>query len=211
MAYEMFRASRAVLDTVSDYARSRRMQHFSDRLHPTPSLRVLDLGGTPAVWRYIPARLRITIVNLSGATGADMASHHDLEFIEGDACDLPQLEDRSFDIVFSNSVIEHVGGEARQAAFAREVLRLGKSYWVQTPSKWFPIEAHTGMPLWWFYPKPTRQFFLDRWHATLPAWSESMAETRVLTRQHMQELFPESWLYVESIAGVPKSYAAYSP
>jgi hypothetical protein len=112
--------------------------------------------------------------------------------------------------VFSNSVIEHVGPEDRQAAFAREVRRLGRSYWVQTPCRWFPIEAHTAMPLWWFYPERTRCYFLKRWHNSLPAWSDAMAETRVLTRKRMKQLFPESQLYIEWIVGIPKSYAAYA-
>ena len=163
------------------------------------------------MWEHIDGRLNITIVNLPDQTGAEMPSHHDLRFVEGDACNLTDFEDGSFDLVFSNSVIEHVGDEQRQAAFAREVRRLGKSYWVQTPSKWFPIEAHTGMPFWWCYPEPVRRFFLQRWHTTLPAWSDFIAETRVLSRARMQELFPTARIYVESVVGIPKSYAAYSP
>ena len=171
---------------------------------------MLDLGGTPRVWRFVREPLSITIVNLPGATGAEMPSHHELRFVEADACELSEFEDQSFDLVFSNSVIEHVGGEQRQAAFAREVRRLGTAYWVQTPSKWFPIEAHTGMPLWWFYPERARRYFITRWHRKLPEWAEAMAATRVLTRQRMLELFPRCALYVESIGGIPKSYTAYS-
>ena len=185
------------------------MREFRDRMGLNSRLRVLDLGGTPSVWRFVREPLSITIVNLPGETGAGMHSHHQLSFVEGDACALSDFEDQSFDLVFSNSVIEHVGGEERQAEFAREVRRLGRSYWVQTPSKWFPIEAHTGMPLWWFYPERLRRYFIARWYRKLPDWSTSMAETRVLTRQRMLELFPRSRLYVESIGGVPKSYAAY--
>ncbi|MCI0670094.1 MAG: hypothetical protein L0Y64_06505 [Myxococcaceae bacterium] len=113
-------------------------------------------------------------------------------------------------MVFSNSVIEHVGDEARQTAFAKTVLRLGKRYWVQTPAKGFPVEAHTGMPFWWYYPESLRRWFVGRWHAKLPAWSDMIADTRVLTRNRMLELFPGSALYVESFAGIPKSYAVYS-
>jgi hypothetical protein len=82
---------------------------------------------------------------------------------------------------------------------------------VQTPSKWFPIEAHTGMPLWWFYPEHLRRYFITRWRHKLPDWSEAIAATRVLTRERMLELFPRSKLYVESVGGIPKSYSAYSP
>ena len=209
MAYMIFRSSRAAIRSFSNFNRAKRMSEFRTRMKLRSDLRILDLGGTPAVWTHISDRLNITIVNLPGETGAQMSSHHDLHFIEGDACSLTGFEDKSFDLVFSNSVIEHVGGEDRQAAFAREVQRLGKSYWVQTPSLWFPIEAHTGMPLWWWYPESVRRLFLKRWRATLPAWSDSMAETRVLSRARMRELFPGAGLYVESFAGIPKSYAAF--
>jgi hypothetical protein len=208
MAYEIFRASRFAQRMFSDYARVRRMQEFCRRTALHSSMRVLDLGGTPAVWQHVQPRCNITIVNLPGAAGAHIPSHHRLSFHEGDACNLPEFDDLSFDLVFSNSVIEHVGDETRQEAFAREVRRIGKSYWVQTPAKWFPIEAHTAMPLWWFYPEGLRKYFLRRWRVTLPAWSDSMAETRVLSRNRMQQLFPESEIYVEGFAGLPKSYAA---
>lgn len=210
MAYEIFNTSRALINQLSTFTRARRMKAFCERMRPRPGLRIVDLGGTPGLWQLIPERLHITIVNLPGARGMKVASHHALTFVEGDACSLPQFADHSFDLVFSNSVIEHVGDDARQAAFAREVRRLGASYWVQTPSPWFPIEAHTGMPLWWFYPAPLRERFLQRWHKTLPSWSDSMAATRVLTRKRVRQLFPDAKLYVEQLAGVPKSYAAYT-
>ena len=156
-------------------------------------------------------RLNITIVNLPGETGDKMPSHHKLRFVEGDACNLPYFKDNSFDLVFSNSVIEHVGPDEKQAAFAHEVRRLARSYWVQTPSIWFPIEAHTGMPLWWWYPDSVRHFFLNRWRAKLPAWSDFIAETRVLSRARVEELFPNAGIHVKSVAGIPKSYAAFYP
>ena len=58
-------------------------------------------------------------------------------FVSGDGCQLP-FADQSFEIVFSNSVIEHVGTPAQQRRFADEVRRVGKRYWVQTPTAGFP-------------------------------------------------------------------------
>lgn len=187
------------------------MKALQRRFSLRPGLRVLDMGGTPAVWSLVPERLNITIVNLPGQTGADMPTHHQIRFIEGDACELSQFGDRTFDLAFSNSVIEHVGDELRQECFAREARRLGKAYWIQTPAKWFPVEAHTGMPFWWCYPESVRRHFVRRWHRTLPAWSDTIGETRVLTLARMRELFPEARVYVERLAGIPKSYASYSP
>jgi hypothetical protein len=151
---------------------------------------------------------RLGVRACAPAAHADLPSH-DLTFLEGDACRVPSLSDRSFDLVFGNSVIEHVGAEARRAAFAAEVRRLGRTYWVQTPSMWFPIEAHTAMPFWWFHPRPLRESFVRRWHRALPAWADAVAETSVLTREELLALFPEASLYVESVLGIPKSYVAY--
>jgi SAM-dependent methyltransferase len=134
-----------------------------------------------------------------------------MRFVEGDACDLRAFADGEFDVVFSNSVIEHVGDTERQEAFARTVRRLGRRFWVQTPARWFPIEAHTGVPFWWFLPEASRNALLRRWHRKLPAWSDAMAGTRVLTRQRLAELFPGAQIFVESMIGIPKSYAAYTP
>lgn len=211
MAYGIFRASRSAIQAVSRRTRARRMRALQRRLPLRAGLRVLDMGGTPAVWSDVPQRLDITIVNLPGETGAEMPSHHSLHFIEADACDLSRFADRTFDLVFSNSVIEHVGDERRQEAFAREARRLGKAYWVQTPARWFPIEAHTGMPLWWWYPERVRHLFLRRWRRRLPAWADSMAQTRVLSLGRLRALFPEGQVYVERLAGIPKSYASFSP
>jgi hypothetical protein len=107
-------------------------------------------------------------------------------------------------------VIEHVGPPPKQAEFAREVIRLGRSYWVQTPSKWFPIEVHSGMPFYWFYPEWLRAALFRNWRKRLPAWWASyMDATRVLSRHRMSELFPNGRTRVDYFFGFPKSYVSY--
>jgi hypothetical protein len=170
---------------------------------------VLDLGGQPMIWDSVPTQLELTILNRPGVARKNAASLHKIRYVEGDACKVEGLEEQSFDCIFSNSVIEHVGGPYRQAEFAREVRRLGKSYWVQTPSKWFPIEAHCGMPFWWFYPAKLRNYFISRWRQNLPVWTEMVAETTVLTKADLRRLFPEATILVERFLGIPKSYVAY--
>jgi hypothetical protein len=135
----------------------------------------------------VPVPLDITILNLPGGVqsfelNAARTSIHTFHYVEGDACNVHQFADRSFDVAFSNSVIEHVGPQEKQEAFAREVLRLGKSYWVQTPSAWFPIEAHSGLRFYWFYPERLRGWLLRRSQRKLPTWwTDYVAELRVLS------------------------------
>jgi hypothetical protein len=170
---------------------------------------ILDLGGQPMIWDSVPHLLHLTILNLPGIAMRQKKSHHQIEYVEGDACEVVQFKGRSFDLIFSNSVIEHVGPAEKQAAFAREVRRLGRSYWVQTPSKWFPIEAHCGMPFWWFYPPSLRSYFIRRWRIKLPDWTEMVEGARVLTKSELRTLFPEATIVVETMLGFPKSYIAY--
>jgi len=187
------------------------MRTFAERMGIREGMSVLDLGGQPAIWDAVSLPLHITILNLPGVAEHDGKSHHDLRYVEGDACGVVGFKHGQFDAVFSNSVIEHVGPADKQAAFAREVRRLGRTYWVQTPSKWFPIEAHCGMPFWWCYPASLRRYFIERWRRKLPAWTEMVEQTRVLTKSDLRRLFPESTILVETSFGVPKSYIAFFP
>jgi len=185
------------------------MRAFVAIMNITDGTSILDLGGQPMIWDDAPITLQITILNKPGVAAIGYPSRHSIHYKDGDACSVADVKDVSFDCVFSNSVIEHVGSIEKQAEFAHEVRRLGKSYWVQTPSKWFPIEAHCGMPYWWFYPKGLRRRFLERWRRKLPAWTQMVEETAVLTYADLRRLFPEASILIERSFGISKSYVAY--
>lgn len=211
LKYLRIRAFTSIIRPFSEHSRRKRMRDYAALLGVRDGMSVLDLGGQPMIWDSVRSPLDITILNLPGVAESKSASHHRIHYVEGDACRVVGFEERQFDTVFSNSVIEHVGPVDKQIAFAREVRRLGKSYWVQTPSKWFPIEAHCGMPFWWFYPIRLRKYCIERWRRKLPAWTKMVEETRVLTKTELKQLFPEAIIRVETFFGVPKSYIAYFP
>lgn len=191
--------------------RKRRMRAFIGLTHLREGMSVLDLGGQPMIWNSVPERLNLTIMNLPGVAVTQTPSHHSIRYVGGDACEQLACEDRTFDAVFSNSVIEHVGPANRQEAFAAQVRRVGKSYWVQTPAKWFPIEAHCGRPFWWLYPAWLRRRFIALWRQKLPEWTEMVEETTVLSRKQMQRLFPEATMLTERSLGIPRSCIACFP
>jgi hypothetical protein len=189
--------------------RKKRMRSYASLMGIRDGMSILDLGGLPTIWKNVSQPLHLTILNLPGAMEGGPSSHHEIWYVEGDACRVSQFEGRVFDSVFSNSVIEHVGALDKREAFASEVRRLGKSYWVQTPSRWFPIEAHNGMPFWWLYPAALRRYLIKRWRKKLPEWTEMIEHTTVLDKREMRRLFPEAAILTERYCGIPKSYIAY--
>lgn len=208
MRYWRIKAFNALLATVQPLARSSRMKALKV-LDLKEGDRVIDLGGTVEIWEHVETPLNITIVNLpSLEQRKDVKSHHSFKFVVGDATDI-QFEDNSFDVVFSNSVIEHVGGKEKEAMFAREVRRLAPRYFVQTPSPLFPLEPHTGIPFWWAMPEAMRQWLIKRWEETLPDWVEMVKGTTFISKSSLREYFPDARIGTERIVGIPKSYFAW--
>ena len=184
-----------------------RMAEMVQRMKLTANNRVLDLGGTPSIWQYADVPLDVTLLNLPGLSlKAPEHTIHTFTFVDGDATKVEAFGDKTFDFVFSNSVIEHVGGPEKQLSFATEVQRLADKYWIQTPSIFFPIEAHTGMPFWFLMPEGMRQSFIRNWKRKLPAWTEMVEGTTVISKDKMQEFFPDADLITEYKFGIPKSY-----
>jgi hypothetical protein len=191
----------------SVWSRENRMRMFVELMDSKKVYSIIDLGGSAKTWSSVKDPAEITILNLPGGIIKSPVSHQTVHYLEGDACNT-NLPDRSFDIVFSNSVIEHVGNKSKQEQFAREVRRLGRRYWVQTPSKCFPIEAHSGMPFWWFYPAYMRYHLIGRWRKTLPDWADMVDGSVVLSKRDLRRLFPEARIHTERVLGIPKSYIA---
>lgn len=105
--------------------------------------RILDVGGEDRYWQGVSDLLQernvsIDLLNLH----AEEVSDPMFRSFVGSGCDMSQFDDMSYDLVHSNSVIEHVGGWQNMKAFAKEVRRLAPRYFVQAPYFWFPIEPH---------------------------------------------------------------------
>ena len=116
--------------------------------------RILDLGGTPSYWEEFGADLdwdRVSVCAFN-VTRSE-TTHSGITAMVGDARDVSGFQDLSFDVVHSNSVIEHVGRWDDMASMAREVRRLAPRYFVQTPYFWFPIEPHARFPLLHWMPR----------------------------------------------------------
>jgi hypothetical protein len=130
-------------------ARMQRWEMFSNAFPTIEKLRVLDVGGTVEAWRRAPVKPRhVTVLNLFEPGESDDNS---ITPVTGDACNAADELARAnvetnFDLVFSNSLIEHVGGHAARSQLAGQVHRLAEHHWVQTPYRYFPLEPH------WLFP-----------------------------------------------------------
>lgn len=205
-------------DSVAAWFRRRRFAFFRDLLSSVPRpLRILDVGGTQRFWDVVePASFDDVVVVLLNRERAAV-SRVGFESRAGDARDMPELGDSEFDVVFSNSVIEHVGEQADQRRMANEVRRVGKRYFIQTPNRAFPVEPHFLVPFFQFLPVETRARLLTRfrlgWYPRIPDLGEArevVASIRLLYEAELRDLFPEATIYRERVVGLTKSITAYA-
>jgi hypothetical protein len=185
-------------------------------LYENKTCRILDVGGTPGYWQTFGARLnwtrvQVTVLNLVALD----TEHPAIKCLIGDARDMKEFGDLSFDIVHSNSVIEHVGRWDDMASMATEVRRLAPRYFVQTPYFWFPIEPHNRFPLFHWMPESWRYRILMKrrcgfWErqTDLGRAVKAIQSASLLDRRQMQFLFPDSKIVSEKVLGLTKSLIA---
>lgn len=200
-------------------ARARRVVDLLERAAAERGapVRVIDLGGEPGYWRVVDRAIlertvaRITLVNPQSFSVDDPL----FEAVVGDACDLPQHADRAFDLVHSNSVVEHVGDWPRMEAFASEVRRLAPRYYVQTPYFWFPVEPHFSAPFFHWRSEQARaemllkkrRGFVDK-AADMGQAMRAVQHARLLDKRQFRYLFPDADHVDERLAGMTKSLIA---
>lgn len=201
---------------LSLHVRTRMFRVFMDEMRPGPETRVLDVGVTSDqnyaesnyFERMFPYPHNITCVGTedgahlqrcyAGLKYTRVRPHEPLPFADG-----------AFDIVFSNAVIEHVGSRADQAAFARELCRVGRAFFITTPDPRFPIEHHTGIPFLHYLPARTHRAVLRR--TRYRYWSEE-SNLNILTADAFAQLFPRDVSVQVSIVrwlGLPANMIAF--
>jgi hypothetical protein len=188
------------------------MESFRRTFELGPQTRILDVGGTATNWQLLDIRSDIVLLNL--AVPETRAQAANLRYVAGDGTRLA-FGDLEFDICFSNSTIEHVGGLERQRCFAQEVRRVAPSVYVQTPARSFPFEPHWfGFGIHWL-PRSLQRRIAR--HITGYGWlvrptqSQVQAlvdEYRLLSYREMTDLFPDCEIRRERFLGLTKSYVA---
>lgn len=210
----------------SQWSRNKRAKMFWEQMRPTKESKILDLGSEDGshIANLIPYRDNVMLADISEELLE--AAHQKYGFnitLLNESGELP-FEDNQFDIVYCNSVIEHVGpikvscwdikdgkrfnelSFERQQDFADEIKRVGKSYFVQTPNKYFIMESHTWVPIIQHLPRKLLVktiVWLNKWWVkkTSPDWS-------LLGVKQFRTLFPDAFMLKEKVCGLTKSIIA---
>jgi len=182
------------------------------------SVTVLDVGGTAGYWKSVgfknDGRIKIFLLNLEPC----QHDSDDFSCIAGDMRDMRQFSDGAFDVVFSNSTIEHLATFDDQMKAASEIRRVGKAHFIQTPNYFFPLEPHFLFPFFQFLPLALKVFLVRHFHL---GWfkrcprkedaEELVRSIRLLRKKELIELFPGDVIDEEKALGFVKSFIIKNP
>jgi hypothetical protein len=207
--------------TISRFRRKRgrllRRQIDALAKHLRRDIVILDVGGRPDYWANVGFQ-RIRRIDLLNYDRKDLERNIPPNVPQdiftrcvGDARDLSRYGDDTVDLVHSNSVIEHVGGWRDMRAMANEVMRAGRSGWVQTPAWEFPVEPHFRTPFMHWFGQPLRSRMLSMSTEArirkldLHRRRLHVERINLLSAREVRALFPERDIYVERML-IAKSY-----
>ncbi len=200
--------------SAADRFRQRRFARFRQLVDALPRpVRILDVGGTTVFWERLgyagDREIEVVLVNLVEQS----SSYANITATVGDAADLSAFADDAFDIVVSNSVLEHLPTPELQARMASEVRRVGRRVYLQTPNRYFPLEPHFLFPFFGILPIRIRAFLLQHldlgWHKRVPDRAAAVRDVRsirLLTGSEMRRLFPDARFENERFLAVTKSF-----
>lgn len=160
-----------------------------------PNARILDVGCGTLGLRAQEPDLDITGVDL-----VDRPTYPG-PFVRADATQRLPFADDAFDLVYSSSVVEHIP-PGRRAAFARELLRVGRALYVQTPAYSFPLEPHALLPFAHWLPARLRRPY---WRLGAQGHWE---DVHLLRRRELAALFPGTVIVPERVGPLTKSWIA---
>lgn len=181
-------------------------------------IKILDVGGKETIWSRegfcepnVINQFEITMLNIN----KQKTTSPNIISIAGDARNMSEFADGEFDIVFSNSVIEHVGSYSDKMLMAKEIQRVGKKYFVQTPNFYFPIEPHFVYPFFQFLPLQMKVWILmniGRRHKKVDSAEKARNIAngiQLLSKKQFRKLFPKAVIFEEKFLGLTKSFIAY--
>ena len=218
-SYLLYNANQNHKDSVSYRLRKKRFEFFSEFCSKLKKpVKILDLGGSDYHWRNSRFRdnknFHITIVNTELQNIKDISN---MSFIKKDVRDLDYFDDIEFDLVYSNSLFEHINNFEEQKKLAGEIQRIGKHYFIQTPNYYFPLEPHFLFPFFQFMPESIRTKLIMKYDL---GWfkkqvdeskaRELASSVRLLRKSELKKMFPGGKIFTEKYLLLNKSFIIYS-
>jgi len=206
-------AFRRVLKNLSRRSRTKKFDLLNKVFCPRPEDRVLDVGASGEVFLQYsledvyPFPQRIVAGGYEAREILAARRHYPQpQYALFDGCALP-FPDQSFDLVFSNAVIEHILGPGRQEKFAHEVMRVGKSWFVTTPNYWYPFETHHHLPFFQFLPRPVQMHYNRLLGTHIP--KGTVQELGLLSARQLRRLFPTGRIAKVRVTFWPETLVAH--
>lgn len=197
--------------SMSSRLRRRRFSALCKAFPGLADMSVIDLGGRPSMWEHLSVQPRqVVCVNIESHESVG----DKITTVQADVCDIDLVRTLgTFDLAYSNSTIEHVGGHARRMEFARAIRAFAPRYWVQTPNRYFPIEPHAVFPGFQFLPTRVKMAVARHWPLS-PLGShgdlvEEILNIELLAATDLRFYFPEAKIWRERFLGVAKSLTVY--
>lgn len=205
--------------SISSKLRKKRLEFFSKFCEPLEKpIRILDLGGSDYHWRDSDFKdnnnYHVTIVNNEIQ---DTKDFRNFCFIKRDVRELKIFDDKDYDIVYSNSLLEHLNAFGEQKKLAEEIIRIGKHYFIQTPNYYFPVEPHFLFPFFQYLSDDMKTKLVLKYNLGWfkKAENESKAyelatSIRLLKKNELKEIFPDCRIYSEKYFLLNKSFIIYN-
>jgi hypothetical protein len=186
--------------------RASRCSLASTVMCPNPKLSLLDVGGSPGFggeFNELRSRFgKVTVVNSDPRTNRNLAAPN-VTVETADGCDLPYA-DHSFDWVFSNAVLEHVGDLGKQQRFAAELQRVARiGYFLSTPNRRFFFDSHTYLPYYHVLPARAQRIAVHLSLGLMKRWEP----LNLVTAEQLQSLFPRAT--IERVGPLGLNLVAY--
>ena len=217
-SYLLSNADQTKENSVSSKQRKKRFGFFLEYCNELKKpLKILDLGGSDYYWKHLDMTgnrdFEILILNNEIQ---DTDSFSNISFMKKDVRDLGFIKDKEYDLVYSNSLIEHLKSFDEQKKLANEIDRIGKRYFIQTPNYYFPVEPHFLFPFFQFLSVEMKTKWISKhdlgWYKKEPDpfKAKELAESvHLLSEKELKKIFRGCEIYKEKYFLLTKSFIVY--
>jgi SAM-dependent methyltransferase len=191
-------------------SREKRHRLFLELMRPAAKSTILNVGATGRN-TGLAEQLEHWYGPLERITGGGLFFQETLDYrasfpgvrpVVFDGCALP-FADQSFDIVYSNAVLEHLPDRNSVARFAGEIQRVGRSWFVSTPNRWYPVDPHYHLPFVQFLPQANQKRLVTQ------LGKVPYDHLNLLSSADLRELFPTSRVIGCRVTFYPETLIAY--